>query len=165
MGRIGKKIWLSLLAAIVIVTVTSCLSTEKLEDEEELKIQTYISEHADVPYVRKSSGIYYADITVGTGIKPVTNDTAYIFYNAMYLSEVSFGTNIGSTDTLIAPVNVGFLIQGFDEAISYMNEGGKARAVVPSYLGYGNNSYYFPAYTPIVFDIRLVRVKRGPGAK
>ena len=113
----------------------------------------------------KSSGIYYADITVGTGIKPVAHDTAYIFYNAMYLSEVVFGTNIGTKDTLIAPINEGFLIAGFDEAITYMNEGGKAMAVVPSYLGYGNNSYYFPAYTPIVFEINLVRVKRGPGAR
>jgi FKBP-type peptidyl-prolyl cis-trans isomerase len=165
MVRISKKIWLSLLAAILIVAVTSCFSTEKLEDEEELRIQTYISEHGDVPYMLKSSGIYYADITVGAGIKPVAHDTAYIFYDAMYLSEVSFGTNIGTTDTLIAPVGEGFLIQGFDEAVTYMNVGGRARAVVPSILGYGNNSYYFPAYTPIVFDIRLVRVKPGPGAK
>jgi len=160
----GKSV-LWYLSALMVVLLSSCLSTEKMEVEENLKIQTYVSEHGNVPYVLKSSGIYYADITAGTGIKPVAHDTAYIYYNAMYLSEIVFGTNIGTKDTLIAPVNEGFLIAGFDEAITYMNEGGKAMAVVPSYLGYGNNSYYIPAYTPIVFDIRLVRVKRGPGAR
>lgn len=160
----GKsRLWL--LSALMIALLSSCFSPDNLEKEENLKIQSYVSEHGDVPYVLKSSGLYYADITVGTGIKPVAHDTAYIYYNAMYLSEVVFGTNIGTKDTLIAPINEGFLIAGFDEAITYMNEGGKAMAVVPSYLGYGNNSYYFPAYTPIVFDIRLVKVKRGPGAR
>lgn len=156
---------LYLLSALMVALLSSCFSPDNLEKEENLKIQSYVSEHGDVPYVLKSSGLYYADITVGTGIKPVAHDTAYIYYNAMYLSEVVFGTNIGTKDTLIAPINEGFLIAGFDEAITYMNEGGKAMAVVPSYLGYGNNSYYFPAYTPIVFDIRLVKVKRGPGAR
>ena len=161
----NKKIRLSLLLAVILFAITGCFKTNDLEDAERMKIETYLSEHVDVQFNLKTSGLYYADIEVGMGRKPVEHDTAYIFYNAQYLSETSFGSNFGTTDTLIAPVGEGFLILGFDEAITYMNEGGKAKAIVPSDLGYGNTGYYFPAYTPILFDIHLVKVKPGPGAR
>ncbi len=165
MIRMNKKIRLSLLVSFIIVAFTGCLKTDNYEDTERLNIETYLSEHVDVQFDLKSSGLYYADIVIGTGKVPVAHDTAYIFYDAQYLSENSFGSNFGTTDTLVAPVGEGFLILGFDEAITYMAEGGKAKAIVPSNLGYGNSGYFFPAYTPILFDIHLVKVKPGPGAR
>lgn len=165
MIRIRKTIRLSLLLSVIIIAAAGCFKTDDLEEQERLKIQTYLNEHGEVQFNLKSSGLYYADIEIGTGRTPVIHDTAYIFYDAQYLSETSFGSNFGTTDTLIAPVGEGFLIPGFDEAITYMNEGGKAKAIVSSDLGYGNTGYYFPAYTPILFDIHLVKVKPGSGAK
>jgi FKBP-type peptidyl-prolyl cis-trans isomerase len=162
---INRKINLSVVAGIIVVLVTSCLSTEKFEKEEVLRIQSYLSAHSDISFGLKSSGLYYADIVVGTGAHPVTNDTAYIMYTGTYLTETIFSTNIGTTDTLISPVGVGNLLSGFDEAITYMNAGGKSKIVVPSELGYGNTGWYFPAYTPLVYDIYLVRIKPGPGAR
>lgn len=70
---------------------------------------------------------------------------------------------IGITDTLFFPVNEETLISGFDEGITYMNEGGKAMFLIPSFLGYGNSGYYMPSYTPILFDVELVKLKPGPG--
>ena len=59
----------------------------------------------------------------------------------------------------------GALIYGFDEGITFMKAGGKATLLVPSNLAYGasGNGYGIPGYTPLLFDVELVRVKPGPG--
>src|SRR4030042_6356771 len=165
MIQITRKIMMPVLAGLIIILITSCLGTEKYEKEEKEEIQKFLMRNPDLDFYLKESGLYYLDVKVGTGVQPVTNDTAYIFYTGRYLDESKFGTNVGTTDTLIAPVNVGYLIPGFDEAITYMKVGGNSKFIVPSYLGYGQSGYYFPAYTPILFEVDLVRVKAGPGAK
>jgi FKBP-type peptidyl-prolyl cis-trans isomerase len=165
MIQITRKLITPVMACLIMVSVTSCFSTKKYEKEEREQIANFLLANPDLKFELKESGLYYLEVTVGTGVQPVLNDTAYIFYTAKYLSGSNIGTNVGTTDTLIAPVNVGFLIPGFDEAISYMKVGGKSKFIVPSYLGYGENSYYFSAYTPILFEADLVRVKAGPGAK
>jgi peptidyl-prolyl cis-trans isomerase A (cyclophilin A) len=163
--QMTRKFILPILAGMIILLVTSCFSTKKMEKDERIQIENFIIANPDLNFELKESGLYYADVKVGTGVQPVTHDTAYIFYTAKYLSGTLIGTNAGTTDTLICPVKEGFLISGFDEAVSYMRVGGKSKFIVPSYLGYGENSVYFPAYTPILFEADLVRVKAGPGAK
>jgi FKBP-type peptidyl-prolyl cis-trans isomerase FkpA len=56
------------------------------------------------------------------------------------------------------------MIAGFDEAITYMSVGGKSQLIVPSSLGYGTQGYYTIAgYTPLLYDVELVKVVPGPG--
>ena len=162
MIMITRKTTLTLLAGLLILTVTSCLSTKKYEKEEEQQIQDYIAAHPDQAWVLKSSGLYYLETLTGTGPAVETHDTAFIFYTAKYLNGNTFDTNVGSIDTLVAPVSEGFLIDGFDEGVTYMNEGGESFLIVPSYLGYGQSGWYFPAYTPILFEVHLVKLIPGP---
>jgi peptidylprolyl isomerase len=162
MIRLSKKTILTLLAGLLIIFVTSCMSTKKFEKEEESLIQDYLAKNPDLDFELKPSGLYYLDILTGTGPAAETHDTAYIFYTAKYLNGNTFDTNVGTIDTLITPVNEGYLIAGFDEGISYMKEGGKSQLIVPSYLGYGQSGYRFPAYTPILFEVDLVKVVQGP---
>jgi FKBP-type peptidyl-prolyl cis-trans isomerase len=44
-----------------------------------------------------------------------------------------------------------------------MKEGGKSLVLLNSNLGYGNSGYYFPAFTPVLFELRLLTVVPGPG--
>jgi FKBP-type peptidyl-prolyl cis-trans isomerase len=117
-----------------------------------------------VNYIRKESGLYYADVIAGTGNHANQHDTAYVLFVGYYLSGTKFSTNINSSaphDTLIFPINEGKMIAGFDEAITYMNAGGKSMIIVPSYLGYGEAGYYMTAYTPLLYTILLCRVVHG----
>jgi peptidylprolyl isomerase len=109
--------------------------------------------------------LYYLDEVVGTGLLAETHDTAYIMFSGYFLDGTKFLTNVGSTDTLIVYVNEATRLPGIDEAITYMREGGKSKALLPSYLGYGNAGYYVPAYTPLLFDLELKRLIKGPGSK
>lgn len=157
MVRTGRYITIAAFAALIIVITYGCDPSKALDKEEAKEIQNYIDGHSDLHYVLKKSGLYYLDDTVGTGSPAVTHDTAFIFYRGSDLDGTVFDSNIGTTDTLIRPVNEGWFIQGFDEALTYMKVGGKAKVIIPSYLGYYN-------YIPILFDIYLVRLIPGPGA-
>ncbi len=158
-----QKILLSLAAAVLILLV-SCDPARKYEKDEQSKIQDYLGSNPNLNFEHKPSGLYYLDVQVGTGPSPVTHDTAYAKYTAKFLDGTVIDTNVGMADSLIFPVAEGWLIPGFDEGITYMKEGGKAIFLVPSSLAYGpTGSYPLPGYTPLLYDVELLRVKPGPG--
>jgi FKBP-type peptidyl-prolyl cis-trans isomerase FklB len=60
-------------------------------------------------------------------------------------------------------VGYGLTISGFEFAISMMHPGEKATVVFPSRLGYGTQaSGGIPANSPLIFELDLVQVKKGP---
>lgn len=149
---------------IIIVAITSCLKTEKYEREEEDEIQSFLVLNPELNFELKPSGLYYLDVVVGPGLQAETHDTFYVKFTGRYLGGGLFDTNVGTDDTLIFPVNEGWVIKGLDEGITYMREGGKSRMLIPSKLAYGSSGTWFiPGYTPLLFDVELVRLKKGPG--
>jgi FKBP-type peptidyl-prolyl cis-trans isomerase FkpA len=155
---------------LVLISFTSCNPTKKwkeMEEEEKLAIQEYLSDNDTINFELKTSGLYYYDVKVGTGALAETHDTAYMFYTMSYLSGTVFETTIGTNDTLIFPVNEGWLsVKGFDEAATYMKEGGKSKFLVPSSLAFGaSGTYYIASYTPFIFDAELVKLVKYTGKK
>jgi FKBP-type peptidyl-prolyl cis-trans isomerase len=159
MEKSFNKAGLLIITGITILFITSCNFNKKYQKEEESKIQNYLLTHSTLSYEKKASGLYYLDDTVGTGVQPAIYDSVYVMYKGYYITEDKFATNVGTKDTLKFIAGIGEMISGFDEAIMYMKVGGKAKIVVPSYLAYGTTGLYMPAYTPLLFDIYLKRVK------
>jgi FKBP-type peptidyl-prolyl cis-trans isomerase FkpA len=163
MVRKNSQTILVLIAVFLVVSLVSCDPSKKLEREENSKIQEYLSNNTNLNYIKKASGLYFLEIQAGTGEFAVKHDTAYIKYTGKLLDGTVFDTNVGTTDTLIVPVDEGWLISGIDEGITYMKMGGKAILLLPSSLAYGRSGYYYiQGYTPLLFDLELVRVKQGP---
>lgn len=159
----GKRILCNLLlSGLIIVTLPSCLSNDADEEvRESTQIQEYLSENPTIGFVRKESGLYYANIVTGTGLPAHTHDTAYAFYTVKLLSGTELDSNFGTTDTLIFAVNEGIMIACFDEGITYMNVGGTSMLLTPSSLAYGATGNYFgniAGYTPLLINIKLVKV-------
>jgi len=153
-----------LFAAVILISIFSCDPGNKYEEEEAALIQDYISAHPDLNFELKPSGLYYMDVEAGTGRQAVTHDTAYVRYD-LALVDGSFGSsNYEDTIAYIFPVDEGWNIDGFDEGITYMKEGGKSVLLIPSALGYGRNGYYpyIDGYAPLLYEIELVLVKPGP---
>jgi peptidyl-prolyl cis-trans isomerase A (cyclophilin A) len=159
MTKGNKRIGLLVIAGIVMISISSCNMTKKYEKEENDKIQSYLNSHPTLDYQKKPSGLYYLVDSLTTGAQVVQGDSVFVMYNGYYLDGTKFGTNYGTTDTLKFKAGLGEMIAGFDEAITYMNAGSKSKIVVPSYLAYGTSGYFMPAYTPLLFDIWLKRVK------
>ena len=145
------------------ISLISCDPSKKYDQEENARIQQYISSNPTLDFVLKPSGLYYMEVQPGYGRLAVVHDTAYVFFSGMFLDGTIFTSNVGTTDTLIVPVGEGLLVSGLDEGISYMKQGGKAILLCPSKLAYGASGYYpyIQGYTPLLFDIELVRLKAG----
>lgn len=143
----------------------SCNLSDDPEDpelNERLQIQNFLSDNDTLDFQLTASGLYYLDYIPGTGLQAETHDTAYIFYAMHYINRTILESNFDTDDTLIKPVNEGKLIPGFDEALTYMKEGGTSLIIVPSKLAYGEQGNYFiPPYTPFIFQVNLVKLVKN----
>jgi len=157
------------LSVLILISLTACQDkTKKYEEAEATEIQNYLAKNSSLNFELKASGLYYLEVQQGTGLQPVAHDTVYVFYTLYYLDGTQLDTNVGTTDTLSFPVAEGYVINGFYEGVTYMKVGGKSKLLIPSSLGYGPYGDYsgtISGYTPLLFDINLVRVKKGPVTK
>ncbi|HEU4996234.1 MAG TPA: FKBP-type peptidyl-prolyl cis-trans isomerase [Gemmatimonadaceae bacterium] len=110
---------------------------------------------------RTSSGLFYEDVTVGSG-KEVTDSVSTV--NVTYAGFLKDGKLFDSgTNTVLTPA---LLIAGFREGLKGMKEGGRRKLVIPSALGYGphsqrnttDNSIKIPRQSTLIFDITLIKV-------
>jgi FKBP-type peptidyl-prolyl cis-trans isomerase FkpA len=148
---------ISLLAAILMLSVVACNPTSKAEKQEKEDIQAYLAQNSSLNFVKQASGLYYYEVTTGTGISPVAGDSAWVKYTGKFLDGTVFDSNV--TTGKLYNFIVGYNIHGFDEGVTLMKVGGKCTLLIPSSLGYGTNGKYpyIPGYTPLLFDIELVK--------
>ncbi len=166
MKKIIKLKYLILLV-IVLVSFSSCNNFKEYEQQETDQIATYLAANPLRNFEKKPSGLYYSEATAGTGIQPIKHDTVFFSFTVSFLDGTVL--NSSGSDTAIVPIMEGFLIKGLDEGITYMKTGGRSFLLVPSNLAYGSSGYYtydatgnyvgVPGFTPLLFDVSLLRVK------
>lgn len=151
------------LTVVLIISITSCDPSKKYEKEEKVKIQEYLSNNPSLNFELKTSGLYYLEVEPGSGLGPVTLDSAFVRYTGKLLDGTIFDSNV-TTGRPLYDFIVGENITGFDEGILLMKEGGKSIFLLPSELAYGaSGSYpYIRGYTPLLFEVELVKVKAAP---
>lgn len=146
----------------------SCKEDIDYETIEIEQIEDFLSKH-DLDITPKPSGLYFKDITVGIGEVAQALDTVEVYYTGFYLSGIKFDSNVTSDEPLRFVVwdsSYNSLIDGFYEAVTYMKASGEAFVIFPSWLAYGTSgSGSIPGYTPIIFELELVKIDRGPGTK
>jgi FKBP-type peptidyl-prolyl cis-trans isomerase len=162
-----KKYFQSVLLFLFVAlmfSLGSCDPAKKYEKREKASIQDYLANNSDKNFELKPSGLYYHEVLAGTGRTPVLHDSAFFMLTVKFIDETVYYTNVGTKDTISCRVAEGELNYGLDEGITFMKAGGKATLLVPSNLAYGSsgNGYGIPGYTPLLYDIQLVRVKSNP---
>ena len=100
---------------------------------------------------KTASGVYYKDVTVGTGNTLTSKRVVLVDYN-LYLTNgarIDFGN--------LATVDLTNAITGFGDGMLGMKEGGERWLVIPSALAYGNSNTIaeIPPNSTLVFDIKL----------
>jgi FKBP-type peptidyl-prolyl cis-trans isomerase len=142
---------------LLVLSLISCDPAKKMQKQENEEIQSYLTQNNTLLYVKQPSGLYYLEVTAGTGISPVRTDSAFVKYTGMFLSGDVFDSNVSSGN--LYGFIVGQNITGFDEGVTLMKVGGKSSLLIPSKLGYGaGGTYSISGYTPLLFDIELVKV-------
>lgn len=150
-----------LVAASFFLLFSSCKKEAESTNHELVLINNFLEER-NIVAEPTLSGMYYIEMVEGIGDFPVTSDTLDVFYKGMFLDGRVFESNYGG-NPFTFPLGEGRVIQGWDEGLTYMKQGGKALLIIPSYLAYGTYGQgAIPGNTPLLFEIELVSFIPGP---
>ncbi len=153
-------------------------SIEKMKAAEPGKIKAYIKDKGWKPTV-SASGLQYVIEKLGGTDRAAMTDTVEINYtgslavkkNGKYLV---FDTNIQKTAKESgldkkqpwrtygpAKMVLGSVVPGFSEALTLIGKGGKIKAIIPSKIGYGEQSIPqagIAPSSPLVFEIEMINI-------
>lgn len=99
------------------------------------------------------------DLTVGQGQQVKAGDTIRVHYKGtLAQSGVKFDSSYDKGEPVTFELTG--LIEGWQQGIPGMNEGGKRRLIVPAALGYGTQGYppSIPADTDLVFEVEVLAI-------
>ena len=112
---------------------------------------------------KTSSGMYFRDITAGTGNAVVTGDSVFVYYQGnlsngqlfdQLLSGTPFGFKLGEPG----------LIAGFNQGLVGMKVDGTRQLIIPPALAYGSTGYGgIPPNAVLVFTVTLKAAKPAAG--
>ncbi len=110
-----------------------------------------------------ASGLMYISDNLGTGVAPVAGDTVLVHYDGFLLDGSKFDSSRDRGQPLPFVLGTGQVIRGWDEGISLLKVGGKAKLIIPYALAYGEQGYppVIPPKSTLVFDVELVDVKKA----
>ena len=109
------------------------------------------------------SGLHYEDIAVGDGLQVEgRGDTVKVHYTGWLEDGTKFDSSVDRDDPFSFPVDVGYVIKGWDEGVQGMKIGGKRKLIVPSDLGYGSHGAgdVIPPNSTLVFEVELLEISR-----
>lgn len=153
--------------AIVLITLlvlgASCEDEIDWEAQEIEKIESFLQQQ-NLDLSPMPSGLYFKDEVVGTGDLAQALDTVEVYYSGFFLNGIKFDSNVSNPEPMrfVVMDNSAGIIEGFQEAITYMKEGGEAFVIIPSWLAYGTMGYgSIQGYTPLIFELELVKIDRA----
>ena len=153
------------LIALVFTLFISCgkdkTETPQLEPEpidyvakNDQEIVDYIAKNK-LTATKTESGLYYVINEAGTGAQPTATSNVTVAYKGYFTN----GNVFDQSDASGISFGLNQVIKGWTEGIPYFKEGGSGILLIPSSLGYGNNSTGpIPGGSVILFDIKLIKV-------
>ncbi len=109
-----------------------------------------------------ASGLEYIEVEAGPGVQAQAGDLVSVHYTGTLEDGTEFDSSAGG-DPFSFVLGQGSVIQGWDEGIALMREGGTAQLIIPPELGYGAVDYGpIPANSTLYFDVELVAVEAVP---
>ena len=138
-----------------------CQLIEDRDIEEQRKLKNYLDTNK-TRFSTLKNGMYYIPIRQGTGSCATRGDVLKINYKGCFLNGKQFESTYDRGQPLEFTLGEqGQVIKGMESAISLMNEGEKAKFIIPSQLAYGetgSSTGIIPPYTTLVYEIELVKL-------
>ncbi len=153
------------LSVLLLVIISSCLNDnspdvpqivepEDFSAENEAQIIEYLNAN-NLESQKSETGLHYIIENQGDGRQPTSISNVTVAYSGYYLDGTVFDEN---TDEGIT-ANLSDFIDGWQEGITYFNEGGSGVLLIPAHLGYGSFSFNgIPGGSVLIFDINLLEV-------
>ena len=128
----------------------------KKEKENQLKLLNDISQG----FSKTKSGLLYKFQTQNKSEKPSTGDNVRVHYKGMLLDGTVFDSSYKRNEPIEFKLGVGQVIKGWDEGVSLLGIGDKAKLIIPSELAYGEAGAggIIPANAILIFEVELVSI-------
>ena len=112
-------------------------------------------------FKQTDSGLRYQIIQEGNGVNAEKGKTVSVHYKGQLADGTVFDSSYKRNAPIDFPLGMGQVIPGWDEGISLLKVGDKARFVIPSNLGYGSAGAggVIPPDATLIFDVELMDVK------
>lgn len=110
---------------------------------------------------KTSSGLFYSIDRKGTGSKASKGHTVSVHYTGKLIDGTVFDSSYRRNEPISFKLGNNEVILGWEEGISLLSKGAKAKLVIPSHLGYGANGAggVIPPNATLVFELELLSIK------
>jgi peptidylprolyl isomerase len=106
------------------------------------------------------SGLKYIILQQGNGPKADSGKTVVVHYSGYLPDGTRFDSSVERDEPFSFVVGLKMVIPGWEEGISLLNKGSKARFIIPSALAYGPRQVgKIPPNSNLIFDVELLDVK------
>jgi FKBP-type peptidyl-prolyl cis-trans isomerase len=114
--------------------------------------------HVDLKSSTKTpSGLYYRDVTVGTGPVAAAGQQVALNYTGWLADGTQFDATKAGDPPLAFQLGTHRVIDGWDEGVAGMHVGGRRQLIIPPSLGYGQTTMGpIPPNSILVFTVDLI---------
>jgi peptidylprolyl isomerase len=103
------------------------------------------------------SGLRYAILKEGEGVEADSGKVVTVHYSGYLESGTKFDSSVERDEPFSFVLGMRQVIPGWDEGLSFMKKGTKARFIIPPDLGYGSMELaQIPANSTLIFDVELL---------
>jgi len=120
-----------------------------------------------IPLQRTRSGLFYRILDPGSGQPLEWGDYVSAHYKGYLLDGKVFNSSYRKGRPM--KFYIGNMIDGWNEGLQLVKEGGRIQLFVPSQLGYkergvpdGKDGYLIPPDTPLVFEVEVLGLEEKP---
>jgi len=108
--------------------------------------------------IKTDSGLVYYSMKEGDGASPTKADEVEVHYHGTLTDGTVFDSSVDRGATI--KFKLGQVIQGWQEGLAMMKEGGKATLIIPSDLAYGDagSGGAVPPGATLKFEVELFKV-------
>lgn len=103
---------------------------------------------------KTASGLYFRDVTVGTGESFAVGDSVGAYYVGHLSTGVPFDSLKAPATSLRFKIGRGDLIPGFEQGVLGMKVGGRRQLILPPWLAFGSRDFdVIPGNSVVVFMV------------
>jgi len=127
--------------------------------KEAFKLKAYLEKN-NITTKPLPSGLIFIPEEEGYGKKPDTGEMCQVYLSVSVLDGALLYSNFNKGDPIDVEYGKGFDTKGFMEGLGMLRVGGKAKLIVPSSIGVGENGMQtVPGFTTIIYEVQLEKIR------